>query len=100
MSDITFPYLPDTVPIYAVGLYGVIGPILIIILVEIYNSKLLTCQFEERSKRQRTRTFLICIFHSLSLFIFGIGMQLLLTEIGKRWAGRLRPRNYETLIRC
>ena len=91
MSDISFPYLPDTVSLFVVGIYGTLGPILIIILVELYNSKLIPFQQNDRTKRERFRVFSIILFHSLSLFIFGMGIQLLLTEIGKRWAGRLRP---------
>ena len=93
MTDIIFPFMDDIVPIWAVGLYGILGTILVITIVEIYNAKLLSCQTnDERSGREKFRTFSIVIFHSISLFIFGVGIQLLLTEIGKRWAGRLRPR--------
>jgi len=92
MADITFPYMEDIVPIWAVGLYGILGTILVITIVETYNAKLMPCQGDERSGREKFRTFSIVLFHSISLFIFGVGIQLLLTEIGKRWAGRLRPR--------
>jgi hypothetical protein len=85
MSDVSFPYLPDTVPLYVVGIYGTLGPIVIIILVELYNSKFTSCQSNDRPRRERFRVFLIIVFHSLSLFVFGIGIQLLLTEIGKRY---------------
>ena len=93
MYDITFPYMADIVPIWGVGLYGILGTVTVIIIVEIFNAKLVPCQAgDERSGREKFRTFSIVIFHSISLFIFGVGVQLLLTEIGKRWAGRLRPR--------
>ena len=53
----------------------------------------INCFFEKkRTLKTRLREFGIIMFHTLSLFIFGVGMVLLLTEIGKRWAGRLRPR--------
>ena len=91
-SDVSYPYIADTVPFYAVGLFGVIGPIVVIILVEVYNAKLFPFQYSDKELSTRLRIFYIVIFHSLSLFIFGIAVTLLLTEIGKRWAGRLRPR--------
>lgn len=46
---------------------------------------------ERPNKRSGFRTFLIHFFHAMSLFIMGIAVTLLLTEIGKRWIGRLRP---------
>lgn len=35
--------------------------------------------------------FGVCVYHALTLFAFGISITLLITEIGKRWLGRLRP---------
>jgi len=65
--------------------------VLIITLVEVYNSKFFPFQDKSIDSGLRIRQFLIVMFHSLSLFIFGLGVVLLLTEIGKRWCGRLRP---------
>jgi phosphatidate phosphatase len=89
-SDVFYPLKPDTIPFYAVGLYGTIGPILFILAVEIINSKLFS-KNSPQSTKERVRIYLICVFHAISLFILGIGITLLLTEIGKRWIGRLRP---------
>ena len=86
-SDIFFPYKSDTIPFWAVGLYCTIGPVIIIICVEILNAKLL---FFQKKKEGGLRSFLICLFHAISLFALGIAITLLLTEIGKRWIGRLR----------
>ena len=91
MSDISFPNLPDVIPFYAVGLYGVIGPIIAIVLVELFNSRVFSGQNSDKIKDSRLRQFGICVFHGISLFVFGISAVLLLTEIGKRWIGRLRP---------
>lgn len=88
-SDIVFPYIANTVPFYAVGLFATIGPLLTILIVELLNLKILSC--EARTSRRTCRTYLICVFHAISLFALGVGITLLLTEIGKRWAGRLRP---------
>jgi phosphatidate phosphatase len=92
-SDIFMPLKPDTVPFWAVPIYSVLGPLIFIILVEILNSKLFPGQPNKRnlSLRSRGRQLLICAGHSISLFVLGIAITLLLTEIGKRWVGRLRP---------
>jgi phosphatidate phosphatase len=92
-SDIFFPFLPDTIPFWAVGVYGTLGPILVIIFVESLNAQLLPFQQNKRNrtKTERRRKFLICLFHGMSLFILGCAITLLLTEIAKKWVGRLRP---------
>jgi hypothetical protein len=88
MSDISYPYLPDTVPFYAVGIYGILGPLIVILFVEIGNARLYP--FQNRfflPYYELIRKFFVYLFHSVSLFIFGISIVLLLTEIGKRWIG-------------
>jgi hypothetical protein len=57
-------------------------------VVELLNANFLPCQKE---KRNRCRTFWIAFFHAISLFLLGLALVLTLTEIGKRWIGRLRP---------
>lgn len=85
-SDIFYPFKEDTVPFWAVGVYATIGPIVFIIIIELYNAKLFPFQKTKNiAGRIRRRKFFICLFHSLSLFILGIAITLLLTEIGKRW---------------
>ena len=69
-------------------MYGTIGPVLFIIIIELLNAHLLPFQ---KRKQNGFRSFGICLFHALSLFILGISLTLCLTEIGKRWVGRLRP---------
>jgi phosphatidate phosphatase len=92
-SDIFYPFLPDTIPFWAVGIFATLGPILIILFVELVNARLMPFQRNTRNQtlQQRRRKFLICLFHGLSLFILGCAITLLLTEIGKKWVGRLRP---------
>ena len=88
MSDISFPIITDTIPFWAVGLFGTVGPILLIILIELGNARLLPFQNRnELSYGLLFRKFGIFLFHGLSLFILGISIVLLLTEIGKRWIG-------------
>ena len=43
------------------------------------------------NERKTGKTFLIHFFHAISLFLMGAVITVLLTEIGKRWIGRLRP---------
>lgn len=88
-TDIFYPYKTDTVPFWAVGIFATFGPVLFIIPVELLNARLLPGL--KKRKNDAFRSFLICTFHSLSLFILGISLTLCLTEIGKRWIGRLRP---------
>lgn len=107
-TDIFYPYKTDTVnptkilfiittfkliifkvPFWAVGIFGTVGPVFFIILIELLNARLLPGQ--KKKKEHRIRSFVICTFHALSLFILGISLTMCLTEIGKRWVGRLRP---------
>ncbi len=81
-SDIFYPYIADTIPFWAVGVFGAAGPVLFIILVELFNT------LKDKNNEKKTRKYFICLFHALSLFILGIAITLLLTEIGKRWIGR------------
>ena len=80
-NDIFYPLLPDIVPSYAVALFGILGTIIFIILIECLNF------FQNSSTKQS----LISLYHGLAIFILGLVITLLLTEIGKRWIGRLRP---------
>lgn len=92
-SDIFMPFKEDTVPFWAVGVYATIAPLIFITLIELLNARLLPLQVNKKnlSLKERRRKFFICLFHGVSLFVLGIAITLLLTEIGKRWIGRLRP---------
>ena len=94
MSGVSFPYIPDTISFVAVIFYGGLPPILFILLIELGNAKLLPFQ-NKKAKSSRGRQFLITSFHGLSLYLFGMGITLLLTEIGKKWVGRF---NFEYII--
>jgi phosphatidate phosphatase len=92
MDDVSYPYIKDTISFVAVGLYCTIVPIVIIIIVELLNAKILPFQNKKNLPRNFfLKRFGVSLFHGLSLFVFGISIVLLLTEIGKRWVGRLRP---------
>ena len=95
-TDIFYPYKPDTVELYVVALFGVLGPVFFIILTELKNSRVIDVEAKCRELnrnvvKHKKRTFFICLFHALSIFALGIAVTLLITEIGKRWIGRLRP---------
>ena len=63
---------------------GTIGPILCVIIVEFMNAM--------RSNKPNPKTiFIVSTLHAISLFVLGITLTLVLTEIGKLWIGRLRP---------
>ena len=88
MSDISFPFLSDTVPFYAVGIYGTLGPLLIILFVEIGNARLFPLQNKCCIPLVALiRKFIIYFLHAIALFSFGLSIVLMLTEIGKRWIG-------------
>ena len=46
---------------------------------------------EQGASRTKFRSFLIHFYHGMSLFLMGAAATMCLTEIGKRWIGRLRP---------
>jgi phosphatidate phosphatase len=103
-TDIIFPYKKDTIELWLVGLYGALPTILLILVVEVKNAQLIDClsdeDFEEdldleeeieKPSRIKFATYLICVFHAVSLFVLGVATTMLITEIGKRWIGRPRP---------
>lgn len=88
-NDIFYPYIPDTVPFWAVGIFGILGPLLIILVVELLN--IFLEKQPRHVERSKVKEFFIHFFHAVSLFAMGVVITLVLTEIGKRWIGRLRP---------
>lgn len=89
-ADISFPKMDDTVSLWVVGVVGSLVPIVIMLWVEVYKAKLFWFQ-DKQSITNRSRRFGIGAFHAVSLFVFGIALTLLVTEVGKRAVGRLRP---------
>ena len=90
MSEISYPYKSNTVDEWVVGVYGVLGGILIIVFVEIYNAFYIN-KSNDVMISEKLKSFIVCALHGISLFILGISATLMFTEIGKRWIGRLRP---------
>ena len=87
-TDIFFPYKPDTVPFWAVGIFGATGPLLSILFIELLNARVLTLQSSGNGVKPRWRKFFVCFFHGTSLFFLGLSLTLCLTEIGKRWVNK------------
>ena len=90
-TDIFNPYKDDTIAFWVVGIYATLGPILFIIFVELRNSKFFCNHGNSPTPVSRKKLFVVSTLHMLMLFILGIAITLLITEIGKRWVGRLRP---------
>ena len=84
-TDIFFPYKPSTIPFWIVGVYGIVGPLLFILFIELLNSRVLPFQSKERTVKQCCKTFFVCFFHGTSLFFLGLSLTVCLTELGKRW---------------
>ena len=88
-----YPYIDDTIPFYIVSLYGILGPLVIFILVEMFNAKLFPYQKKQQRLKFYIKSFSSFTFHALDSFLFGVAFTLLLTSIGKRMTGSLRPSN-------
>ena len=91
-TDIFNPNLPDKVPFIVVVMYGTLVPIGFILLIELFNSNILKCLRKNITVPVSYRKqFIVSIAHATSLFILGLNLTLLVTEVGKRTVGRLRP---------
>jgi phosphatidate phosphatase len=91
-TDIFNPHLDDKVPFMVVVLYGTVVPLIFIILIELNNSNIFKCLRKKITIPSSSRKqFLVSISHAISLFILGLSLTLLVTDVGKRVVGRLRP---------
>jgi len=92
--DVSYPFLINTINFRWVVIFGTSIPIICILLVEFANAKLIPARNrhnQDSSQKEKLRLFGICAFHAISLFVLGTGINLLITDVGKRWVGRLRP---------
>jgi hypothetical protein len=89
-GEINFPFKSNTIEFWVVCVYGIVGPFLFILLVEFKNAKFLFSRVEKKFVA-KLKYFLVNAFHAISLFALGLAVTFLLTEIGKKWVGRLRP---------
>jgi len=92
-TSIQYPFRPDTIPMWLLAIYGGVGPIIIFCCVELWVVRPFHCRRGPggHSLRQRQVDYLKVIFHTVFLFILGIAVCFLITEVGKRTIGRLRP---------
>lgn len=58
-TDINYPYKPDTVELWVVGLYGTLGPAIFILIVELRNSRIISCSNDEKKQVLGKRSELI-----------------------------------------
>ncbi|CAF1099494.1 unnamed protein product [Adineta ricciae] len=92
-TSIQYPNKPDTIPMWLLGIYGGIGPVVIFFIVEIWVVRPFHCGRgpSRKSLKQRRVDYLKTILESTFLFLLGIAICFLITEVGKRTIGRLRP---------
>ncbi|CAM4762196.1 unnamed protein product [Rotaria magnacalcarata] len=87
-TSIQYPFRNDTIPMWLLGIYGGVGPILIFFCVELW---VVRPGCGGNNAKQRRIDFFKTIFHTIFLFALGIAVCFLITEVGKRTIGRLRP---------
>lgn len=87
-ESIRFPYSPDTIPLWAAGLYGVVSAIFFVIVSEAYLARPF---FSGSGSVNRVNRFILSSIHGVLLYSLGAISVLLITEIGKQTVGRLRP---------
>ncbi|UJR14854.1 hypothetical protein I4U23_001839 [Adineta vaga] len=92
-TSIQYPFKHDTIPMWLLGVYGGIGPVVIFCIVEIWVVRPFHCGRgpSRNSLRQRQVDYIKTILQSTFLFLLGIAICFLITEVGKRTIGRLRP---------
>lgn len=95
-TDILKPYHKNTISTINLVLFGFFLPVLAIIVIELINSNLLHNFFNSKKKLkfQRnvdTKTLRKYIVSSITIFLLGCFVTVLITEITKRLVGRLRP---------
>jgi hypothetical protein len=89
MSGVSYPFLTETIPLYAVILLGIFPSLIIITGSEIFNHLVLLREENALDTgRQRIRRFIVNMYHTLALFAFGLGVTLLFTEILKKMVGK------------
>lgn len=92
-TSIQYPFRPDTIPMWLLAIYGGAVPIIIFCIVELWVVRPFSCGrgSSRPSVQQRLVDYLKVVFHTIFLFILGIAVCFLITEVGKRTIGRLRP---------
>ncbi len=90
MSEVSYPYLSESIPLYAVAIYGIVTPLLVITASEVTNHLvLLPGENALDTNRQRVRRFIVNMYHTIVLFALGLGVTLLITETLKKLVGNI-----------
>lgn len=100
-ADILAPYTPNTIPTFYMIVVGNTVPILAILATEFSNSMQLRRLMEPGRERGDSKKpavggpassgFWHYASHAINLFWLGQFTVVLITEVAKRWTGRLRP---------
>ncbi|CAF3684099.1 unnamed protein product [Rotaria sp. Silwood1] len=90
-KSIQYPYKPDTIPMWLLGVYGGIGPVVIFLMVEIWVVRPFHCgrRSHKSTLKRRQIDYIKTIFQTIFLFGLGIAICFFITEVGT--IGRLRP---------
>lgn len=87
-TDIIQPYHPDTITTIQMIMFGFLIPTIAIILTEFINSKATNSCTIHKSSAVSFREY---VLHATTLFFLGMFVTVVITEVVKRWIGRLRP---------
>ena len=90
-ETIRFPYQNDTVPLLVAGAYGACGAFLVVIMTELYINRQCCADGGEEEFKIRQKRWILNTLNGCLLYALGAMCTLLITEIGKRSIGRLRP---------
>lgn len=95
-TDILRPYRPDTITTIQMIVFGFLIPTGFFIAIELVNSQAVADACSQTKtpgfkKANRIRTFREHLLHAFTLFLLGMFVTVLITEVAKRWVGRLRP---------
>lgn len=92
-SSILYTYHESTISQSVILLFGVLAPILCIFVCEIISFRIFKLKKKEKIEYTELKKtwFFVSIWQTLSLFLMGLIITLFLTELGRRWIGRLAP---------
>jgi phosphatidate phosphatase len=90
-ESIRFPLKDDTVPLWLAGAYGAGAAFLIVIMAELFINRQCCADGGEAEFKIRQKRWILNTLNGCLLYSLGAMCTLLITEIGKRSIGRLRP---------
>ena len=95
-NEIMYPLLSEKITLWMAALYCIIPMLVAIFVLELVNSGLVCGEEQDEdearikkiTKGMKFKTFLICVFHAISLFGLGLSATLFISELCKRFVGR------------